>query len=48
VPRKAHRQLEVDDRTPMTRLYRSVLDNVGGYMEKIGDSTGRLDTIFRA
>ena len=48
VPRKVRRQLEVDDRTPMTKLYRSVLDNVGGHREKIGDSTGKLDTIFLA
>ncbi len=48
MPRKVRRQLEVDDRTPMTKLYRSVLDNVGGHREKIGDSTGKLDTIFLA
>jgi hypothetical protein len=41
------RHLKVDDRTPMTNLYRSMLDNVGVHTEKIGDSTGKLDTIFR-
>ncbi len=39
--------LRVDDRTPMTNLYRSMLDCVGVPTEKIGDSTGKLDRIFR-
>ena len=39
--------LRVDDKTPMTNLYRSVLDNVGVHTEKIGDSTGRLDALFQ-
>ncbi len=42
------RHLRVDDRTPMTNLYRSMLGNVGVQTEKIGDSTGKLDTIFRS
>ncbi len=42
------RHLKVDARTPMTNLYRAMLDNVGVRTEKIGDSTGKLDTIFRA
>jgi hypothetical protein len=40
------RHLKVDDRTPMTNLYRSMLDSAGVHTEKIGDSTGKLDTIF--
>ena len=40
--------LRVDDKTPLTNLYRSVLDHVGVHTEKIGDSTGKLDTMFRA
>jgi hypothetical protein len=40
--------LKVDDKTPMTNLYRSMLDNAGVRTEKIGDSTGKLDAIFRA
>lgn len=42
------RHLKVDDRTPMTNLYRAMLDNAGVRTEKIGDSTGKLDAIFRA
>ncbi len=42
------RHLRVDEHTPMTNLYRSMLDNVGVRTEKIGDSTGKLDPIFRA
>jgi uncharacterized protein DUF1552 len=41
------RHLRVDDRTPMTNLYRSMLDSVGVRTEKIGDSTGKLDTLFK-
>jgi hypothetical protein len=40
------RHLRVDDRTPMTNLYRSMLDNLGVHTEKIGDSTGKLDPLF--
>jgi hypothetical protein len=39
--------LRVDERTPMTNLYRSMLDSVGVRTDKIGDSTGKLDTVFR-
>ncbi len=42
------RHVRVDERTPMTNLYRSMLDNVGVRTEKIGDSTGKLDAIFRS
>ena len=41
------RHLRVDEKTPMTNLYRSVLDNVGVHTEKIGDSTGKLDALFQ-
>lgn len=41
------RHLRVDDKTPMTNLYRSMLDTVGARTEKIGDSTGKLDAVFR-
>jgi hypothetical protein len=40
------RHLRVDEKTPMTNLYRSMLDNVGVHTEKIGDSTGKLETLF--
>jgi hypothetical protein len=40
------RHLRVDDKTPMTNLYRSMLDTVGVRTEKVGDSTGKLDTLF--
>jgi hypothetical protein len=30
----------------MTNLYRSMLGHAGVRTEKIGDSTGKLDTIF--
>jgi hypothetical protein len=36
----------VDEKTPMTNLYRSMLDGIGVPTEKIGDSTGKLDAIF--
>lgn len=42
------RHLKVDDKTPMTNLYRAMLDNAGVHTEKIGDSTGKLDAVFRA
>ncbi|HEY0863835.1 MAG TPA: DUF1552 domain-containing protein [Lacunisphaera sp.] len=42
------RHLKVDDRTPMTNLYRAMLDHAGVRTEKIGDSTGKLDQVFHA
>jgi hypothetical protein len=30
----------------MTNLYRSVLDRIGVHTEKIGDSSGKLDSII--
>ncbi|MEO7413630.1 MAG: DUF1552 domain-containing protein, partial [Opitutaceae bacterium] len=42
----AGQHLRVDDKTPMTNLYRSMLDTMGVPTEKIGDSTGKLDSIF--
>ena len=32
----------------MTNLYRSMLEHVGVRTEKIGNSTGKLDTVFKA
>lgn len=31
----------------MTNLYRSMLDHVGVRTEKIGDSTGKIDAMFK-
>ncbi|MEO7599242.1 MAG: DUF1552 domain-containing protein [Opitutus sp.] len=42
------RHLRVDDKTPMTNVYRSMLDSVGVRTEKVGDSTGKLDQLFSA
>ena len=41
------RHLRVDDKTPITNLYRSMLDTIGVPTEKIGDSTGKLDALFK-
>jgi hypothetical protein len=41
------RHVRVEDKTPITNLYRSMLDTVGVPTEKIGDSTGKLDVLFR-
>jgi hypothetical protein len=41
------RHVRVDERTPMTNLYRSMLEVSGVPTEKIGDSTGKLDAVFR-
>lgn len=40
------RHLRIDDHTPMTNLYRSMLDSIGVHTEKVGDSTGKLDQLF--
>jgi hypothetical protein len=40
------RHLRVDDKTPLTNVYRSMLDTVGVPTEKIGDSTGKLNALF--
>jgi hypothetical protein len=42
----AGQHLRVDEKTPMTNLYRSMLDGMGVPTEKIGDSTGKLDAVF--
>lgn len=42
------RHVRVDERTPITNLYRSMLDLAGVPTEKIGDSTGKLDAVFGA
>jgi hypothetical protein len=31
----------------MTNLYRSMIETVGAATEKVGDSTGKLDRLFR-
>jgi hypothetical protein len=38
--------VRVEEKTPMTNLYRSMLGTIGVPTEKIGDSTGRLDAVF--
>ena len=43
---KTGRHVRVEDKTPITNLYRSMLDTVGVGTEKIGDSTGKLDQVF--
>ncbi len=40
--------LRVEDKTPVTNLYRSMLDTIGVPTEKVGDSTGKLDPMFKA
>jgi hypothetical protein len=42
----AGQHVRVDDRTPMTNLYRSMLDTVDVRTEKVGDSTGKLAALF--
>ena len=37
------RHIAYPDDTPMANLLLSVLDKVGVHLDKIGDSTGRLD-----
>jgi hypothetical protein len=44
----AGRHLQVETDTPMTNLYRSMLDTVDVSTEKIGDSTGQIDALFNA
>lgn len=41
------RHVRVDDKTPITNLYRSMIETVGAATEKVGDSTGKLDRLFR-
>ena len=40
------RHVRVEDKTPMTNLYRSMLGAADVRTEKIGDSTGQIDSIF--
>ena len=42
------RHVRVETNTPVTNLYRAMLDVTGVPTEKIGDSTGKLDAVFRA
>ncbi|MCF3651634.1 DUF1552 domain-containing protein [Synoicihabitans lomoniglobus] len=44
----AGRHVRVEEGAPMTNLYRSMLDTVGVSTETIGDSTGKLDAVFKA
>ena len=39
------RHLKVEDKTPMTNLYLSLLDRMGAPAERVGDSTGKLEVI---
>jgi hypothetical protein len=43
---KSGQHVKVDEKTPMTNLYRSMLDGIGVHTEKIGDSSGKLDDVF--
>jgi hypothetical protein len=43
----AGRHVRVDDSTPLTNVYRSMLETAGVPTEKIGDSSGKLDVLFR-
>jgi len=40
------RHVRVEEKTPMTNLYRSMLGAADVRTEKIGDSTGRIDEVF--
>jgi hypothetical protein len=44
----AGQHIRVDDKTPVTNLYRSMLDTVGVATEKFGDSTGKLEAVFKS
>jgi len=39
------RHLKLDKETPMTNLYLAMLDRMGVKAERVGDSTGRLDSV---
>jgi Protein of unknown function (DUF1552) len=38
--------LRVPERTPITNLYRAMIETVGAHSETIGDSTGKLDALL--
>jgi hypothetical protein len=40
------RHVRVEDKTPVTNLYRAMLDTIGVPTEKVGDSTGKLNELF--
>ena len=42
---KPGRHIVFKDQTPMTNLYLSLLEKMGGNPEKIGDSTGKLSQL---
>jgi hypothetical protein len=44
---RAGRHVRVEDRTPLTNVYRSMLETAGVATEKIGDSSGKLTELFR-
>ena len=43
---KTGHHVRVDEKTPITNVYRSMLDTIGVPTEKVGDSTGKLDAVF--
>jgi hypothetical protein len=43
----AGQHIHLGELTPLTNLYRSMLDVMGAPTEKIGDSNGKLDAIFK-
>jgi hypothetical protein len=42
---KGGRHIRYPDLTPMTNLHLAVLDKLGVPVEKLGDSTGKLDLL---
>ena len=42
---KSGRHIRYPDRTPMTNVYMTLLDKLGLPVEKLGDSTGKLDLL---
>jgi len=45
-PIKTGQHIKLDTDVPVTNFYRSLLDRIGVPTEKVGDSTGTLDSIF--
>jgi hypothetical protein len=43
----AGQHITLGELTPLTNLYRSMLDVMGAPTEKLGDSNGKLDNIFK-
>jgi hypothetical protein len=42
---KGGRHLRFPDETPLTNLYLTILDKMGVPMERVGDSTGKIDQL---